>query len=82
MVVMVVMGGYGGWPMRTCFRDGDGQVRERDETHWRSYDEGRLDPWVIGLEFLNWVHRPALAYVVVFLPNVWVVGIFILAMRT
>jgi hypothetical protein len=39
--------------IRTCLRDGDGQVRERDETHWRPYDEWRLDPWVVGLEFLN-----------------------------
>jgi hypothetical protein len=60
------MCGYGGYSrvcvrrgsIRTCFRDSDGKVRERDETHWRSYNEGRLDPWVVGLKSLNWVHCP------------------------
>ena len=32
---------------RTCFGDGDCEVGEGDEAHWRSYYQGGLNPWVV-----------------------------------
>ena len=31
----------------TCFGDGDCEVGEGDEAHWRSYYQGGLNPWVV-----------------------------------
>ena len=38
---------------RTCFGDGDCEVGEGDEAHWRSYYQRSLDPWVVMFEFLD-----------------------------
>jgi hypothetical protein len=42
--------------MRTSFGYFNSHIRQRDQTHWRANDEGRLDPWVILFEFLEVVH--------------------------
>ena len=50
---MVLCGEVGKWMggmYRTCFGNGDCEVGEGDEAHWRSYYQRSLDPWVVMFE--------------------------------
>lgn len=44
------VGKWMGGMYRTCFGDGDCEVSEGDEAHWRSYYQRSLDPWVVMFE--------------------------------